>query len=281
MNFGGFHDMKRILLVLVFLCFSVGAFAKSGIITAAASTCTAGVCVSLEVPATASGMGVALSGTFSGTVQFETSADGGTTWVAINGFPPNSTSGASSATSAGTWRFSVSGMTNFRVRGSSYASGTVTVQLQSSTGAASLNTGGGGGGTGCVPSGSSGDALYDDGAGGCSDSTGITLSSTQATLSNPIIGTIKDAANANILNFPSASTPVNYFQMSNSPTGFPVQIAAAGSDTNIDMTFSPKGSGATRLGGNLLPALNNSYDLGSSSGPFYWRSLYLDRKSVV
>ena len=74
------------------------------------------------------GVGVQLTGTFSGTLQFEVTIDG-TNYVAI--LATNVTSGAISATTAGTgvFKFDVVGIIAARVRATAWTSGTATVTI--------------------------------------------------------------------------------------------------------------------------------------------------------
>lgn len=73
--------------------------------------------------------GVQLSGTFVGTVQFEETIDGGTTWIAKTVYPAGGGSGVTSATATGQWKFACGGSTNFRVRCSAFTSGPIVVDL--------------------------------------------------------------------------------------------------------------------------------------------------------
>lgn len=86
-----------------------------------------------------------VEGTYSGTLQFE--GLGGGTWASISGTPSNSTTTATSTTGVGQWRFPTAGLTAFRVRVSSYSSGTAVITLQSSRGSPAL-TGSGASGSG-------------------------------------------------------------------------------------------------------------------------------------
>jgi hypothetical protein len=105
----------------------------AGTLTVANAGCVSGSCVSVSFgvadPASAT---IQLTGTFVGTVQFEGSADGGTTFVALNGTPLNSATPASSATAVGTFVFHVGSLTDIRARCSAYTSGTVVVNIRSS-----------------------------------------------------------------------------------------------------------------------------------------------------
>jgi hypothetical protein len=79
----------------------------------------------------AAGAGVVVFGTYSATLTFEASIDGGTTWIAIQGQQIDTgavttTPGALVNTARG-WEFGTSGMTHIRVRCTAYTSGTVNV----------------------------------------------------------------------------------------------------------------------------------------------------------
>ncbi len=78
------------------------------------------------------------------TINFESSADNGTTWVSILGTQVGSTTTATSTTSTGDWVFSCAAQSQVRARISSYGSGTITVKGFLSV----ISTGGGGGGGG-------------------------------------------------------------------------------------------------------------------------------------
>lgn len=86
------------------------------------------------------GVGVQVTGTFSGTLQFEGSVNG-TNFSAINATPPNSTTAVTSTTATGQWQIAAGGMSYIRVRFSSYSSGTAVVTLR----AAPTTARGGGG----------------------------------------------------------------------------------------------------------------------------------------
>jgi hypothetical protein len=81
---------------------------------------------------------VQLLGTFTLTVLFEASPDGGTTWYSVSGVQGTGTI-ASSATAPGYWRVNVAGFTNFRVRAHPITSGTANVTIQLSEEAAAVS----------------------------------------------------------------------------------------------------------------------------------------------
>lgn len=148
--------MRKILALAILALFPILSAAQNdnpvqGYISAAGTGCTLSNCVYQILPKTAGAAAVTISGTFTGTLQFEVSGDNGATWVAAQGTTPAGTT-ATSATAAGTWRFAVSGLTQIRVRCSAYTNGSPYAVLQYSNTAASLG-GAGIGGT------SSGDAL--------------------------------------------------------------------------------------------------------------------------
>lgn len=123
----------RILLLLLCLLALPGQAA-----TLSTTTCTSTVktgCVVLDfstlnqLPST---VGVQLSGTWTGTVQFEGSLNG-TTYVSVKADPSGSGSWVSEATSNGIWGADVAALKFFRVRASALSSGTITVDLVPTT----------------------------------------------------------------------------------------------------------------------------------------------------
>lgn len=77
------------------------------------------------------GAGVVVFGTYSATLVFEASIDGGTTWIAVQGQQIDTgavtTTPGALVNTARAWELGTSGMTHVRVRASSYTSGTVNV----------------------------------------------------------------------------------------------------------------------------------------------------------
>ncbi len=97
----------------------------SGSITAANAACTATSCVWIVTLQDNSAVSVQLTGTFTATVQFETSVDG-TTWVSTG-----------SATATGISNFSLTAQRFLRVRASAFSSGPVVVAIAASKGGGS------------------------------------------------------------------------------------------------------------------------------------------------
>lgn len=147
--------MKK-LFILAFLLLigggvanAQGQFVSGAITTADAGTCsTAGGFVSIQTGGGNSGaVAFSVSGTFSETLQFVGTVDG-TNYVAVNAYPPNSTTPVTSTTGAGTWTVGVAGLASFCVRSSAFTSGSATVNMRNSTAVSvSTLTGGGGGGS--------------------------------------------------------------------------------------------------------------------------------------
>src|SRR5476651_296938 len=103
-------------------CVSLQAQQKLAL-TAAGSDCTtAGACLSVglsefgangQVMQRFGAITITVGANASGnTLQFELSADGGSTWVSINATPSNSATPATSTTSTGVWQANVAGYTN-------------------------------------------------------------------------------------------------------------------------------------------------------------------------
>lgn len=129
--------MKRILLFLLFASAAFGQMSSTGSISASGTNCfTTNACISLHlinsVNASTANATITISGSFTGTLQFEASGDG-TNYVAITGTPVPSGAGVTSATAAGVWTFSIAAFTDLRVRASAFSANSATVTIQSST----------------------------------------------------------------------------------------------------------------------------------------------------
>ena len=125
------------------------AWAASSVITTNGTTCTPATnCLVVNLPQDKGGATLVLSGTWTGTIQFEATGDGGVTWVAVNVMPLNATTAVTSATANGTWQVNTAGFTGLRMRSSATMSGSATATITSS--AASARSGGGGGGGGTI-----------------------------------------------------------------------------------------------------------------------------------
>lgn len=113
------------------MSFPSGYYSFTGLSNATAGTNALG----LELLQGMATVVVTVSGTYVGTLQFEGSGDGDTTWQSCSGtLSSNPATAATSTTSTGQWRFPVAGLTSFRVRMSAYTSGTANATIQSSRG---------------------------------------------------------------------------------------------------------------------------------------------------
>jgi len=142
--------MKRLLTTLLFIALGAvpwGWAASANITTNGATCATATSCLVVNLPQDKGGATLVLSGTWTGTVQFEATGDGGVTWVAVNVLPLNSTSAVTSTSANGTWQVNTAGFTGLRMRSSASMTGTAVATITYSAASARLNGGGGGGGT--------------------------------------------------------------------------------------------------------------------------------------
>ena len=62
-------------------------------------------------------------------------------------------------------------------------------------------------------------------------------------------GAIEDDSNNPYIRFQKTASAVNYFDVTNQATGSAPEVAAVGSDTNIDMNLTPKGIGRVTFNG--------------------------------
>jgi len=121
----------------------------TGTISTAGGDCSLSTtCVIASLGPGTGGVVVTVTGSFTGTLQFESTGDG-VNYVATNVTPLNSTTAVTSTTGVGTWQVNAAGLTNFRVRGSSFSGGTATVSLSTSTASARTNSGSGSGTGAC------------------------------------------------------------------------------------------------------------------------------------
>ena len=127
--------MKKLLLALLLLLLPVIVLAQQGqtsaissnplggSLSASSATCAvANACAWMKLPPNAGTVAVTLSGTFSATFIVEQSSDGGSTFTAV----------ATYTTAQTAVQFAVGGMSDFRVRCSSFSSGAGQVMIRAS-----------------------------------------------------------------------------------------------------------------------------------------------------
>lgn len=144
--------MKKFLLsLMVALAVSVGAptGASAQPFTDTLTAANAGSCTGTTTACAffgaqkQAGLGIQITGTFVGTVQFEQTIDG-TTWVSLSMTPYNSSTTVTSATAPGLWTGAVTN-NKIRVRCSAYTSGSIVVTKISTEAFKGGSSGGGGG----------------------------------------------------------------------------------------------------------------------------------------
>jgi len=130
--------MKRLAIVLFLL--TVPMWAASSQLTTSGSSCTATGVTCLIVPLSQDkgAAGMTISGTWTGTITFEGSADGGTSWTAIDAWPLGSRTAVTTATAVGQWQVNVAGLTTIRMRASATITGTAIVTINPSYAALGL-----------------------------------------------------------------------------------------------------------------------------------------------
>jgi hypothetical protein len=185
---------------------------------------TVGSCVVLTQNGFATA-GINISGTFVGTLSFEeclSACNNGGAFNAAYLFPVGSTTSVATATAPGSWTGLTPGAV-FRVRMSAYTSGSALVKIVMTLSASSVG-GAGGGGTGCVPAGSAGQILSDNGAGACTSNTTGTGVLTALGVNTGSAGAFVVLGGA--LGTPSSGTATNL-------TGLPISTGVSGLGTGI------------------------------------------------
>lgn len=126
--------MKRLALAALMIALSAPAFAASGVLTTSGTTCasTGVTCLIVPLQQDVGSAGFVISGTWTGTITFEGSADGGTTWTAMEAWPLGSRTAVTSATAGGTWQVNAAGLTTLRMRASATMTGKAAVTINTS-----------------------------------------------------------------------------------------------------------------------------------------------------
>jgi hypothetical protein len=309
-----FHLRKTLftVLVLAFL-FSFSGKSSAQDFIAGALTAQAAACPTNPGNQSASTSAIALSAVnkggatftigstaFSGTVGFYASGDGGTTWVALNVTPSNSTTAVTTATAAGLWQANVAAYTHVCMVVTSYGSGTVTATIRGST--VSARAGGGGGGGSGLPA-------------GCASGTNPEIQCTQAANGNDTISVVRNTDTAptgtayNLLNaaknavlysvdvlgnvsansFQAIALGAGYFQCSNGNGTLPTLVAGqfqltcpAGAITNYQIVVPTAAGTGPLCGTNATNVVTLAFGgCGSTAGTQYQMAYYAASGSVV
>jgi len=126
--------MKRLIVIVLFaLTATMGVFAYSSKITTNGTDCSVATnCLVVNLPQDKGGATLVLAGTWTGTVTFEASGDGGATWVAVNVMPVAATTAVTTATANGVWQVNTAGFTGLRMRASAAVTGSATATITTS-----------------------------------------------------------------------------------------------------------------------------------------------------
>ena len=115
-----------------------------------------------------------------------------------------------------------------------------------------------------------------------SDDNFVSLTGTETltnkTLTSPKIGTsVLDTNGNELLLLTATASAVNELTLANAATTGRPTISATGTDTNIGIAITPKGTGTILVGNSIIPSGDGTMDLGSSAAKF--RDLYLSSSS--
>lgn len=131
--------MKRYTL-LTLLLIAPSLWAASGTITTNGSDCSVSTrCLVVNLPQDKGGATLTLSGTWTGTIQFEASGDGGATWASLNVMPSNSVTPVTSTTGNGMWQVNMAGFTGIRMRASATVTGSAQATITPSAASARMS----------------------------------------------------------------------------------------------------------------------------------------------
>src|SRR5271166_6297451 len=134
-------NMKRLAMSLLFIALwgSPHLWAVSSVITTNGSACPASTnttALVVGLPQDKGGATLTISGTWTGTISFKATGDGGTTWTAVNVLPLASTTAVTSATANGTWQVNTAGFTGLCMLSSASMTGSATATITSSAASA-------------------------------------------------------------------------------------------------------------------------------------------------
>jgi hypothetical protein len=99
----------------------------------------------------------------------------------------------------------------------------------------------------------------DDISGATSDGTNVTYGSGNLRATSPRFTTaILDSNGNELIDLTATGSAVNQLTLANSATGNAVTVGTAGSDSNINLNFAPKGSGVVQIGGVTAATISST-----------------------
>lgn len=267
---------KLLIFAFLFLAwaspgFAQGRYTPATLTASDPGTCSATNAGCLVIPlsgGSSASVAFVVSANASGnTIQFEGTVDG-STWAAVNAYPLDSSTPATSTTGTETWTASVPGLSLFRLRISTLVSGSATVGARNTTATSTSSRSGAGGGTPASPLNS---LQYNNaGAFGGVAISSYTPSTLTFTAENPLdlcdITSGPDCLNITGASgtfsftgaFPSSAPAYSYFAMS--PNLFLIGLAdsSGGGDGYYfnTLSFYPSNTGAQSLGNSTLKWLD-------------------------
>ena len=103
---------------------------------------------------------------------------------------------------------------------------------------------------------------------------------TNKTLTSPRIGTsVLDTNGNSLLLLTATASAVNQLTLANAATTNRPTLSATGSDTNIGIAITPKGTGTILVGNSIVPSGDSTMDLGATGAKF--RDLFLSGSSII
>lgn len=204
------------------------------------------------------------------TVNFEVSADGGTTWTSLTGLNVGTTTTGTSTTTTGDWTFNTAGYGKMRARISSFGSGTITVKGVASVVAGS-GGGAGGGGGGSVTSNLTqinGNTVATGNGTASSGTQRVTVASDNSAIPSLVTGIAKGATSANSATVSSVNADCNaldvYVRGGGSSGSTTIAPGTVSTFIASDVPFSP---------GTTATDVWSLYGSGSSTVKIYYIGL--------
>lgn len=84
---------------------------------------------------------------------------------------------------------------------------------------------------------------------------------TNKTLTDPVVGSFKGSLGNRVVAFIDSASAVNYFEITNDPTGFGPVLRSKGSDTNVDVLIQTQGTGVVKVNGVQVDTVSGTATL--------------------